>query len=116
MPPYKPGQSGNPKGRPKKNRALSEILERAGSKTSGGVSNKRAVALMAWNLARHGMIVLENGRILEIKEPAELVALWRFIYSQVDGPPPADHNLNLEGSITLVVDTSWRSVKSDSQS
>lgn len=84
------GKSNNPKGRPPKGRALTEILERAGSKTvevdGKKVSGKHLAARMAWELVTTGLTRFPDGRELkaDFREWFEAV---KWIYSQIDGPP-----------------------------
>ena len=67
------GQSGNPNGRPKKDRVLTAILKRAGSRTREDVdgkrrSGKRIIARALWELASTGCTVLprEDGKSYQI--------------------------------------------------
>lgn len=70
-PNWKPGVSGNPNGRPRKQRALSELLRTVGNlRGDDGVPKKRALAEMVWSLALKG----------------DLVAA-RMIYEYCDGKP-----------------------------
>lgn len=111
---WQPGQSGNPSGRPK--RALSEILERAGSASVvvGGkrISGKRLVARLVWEIATTGKCVLpevgEDGkqRVL-VAGPQAWLDVVKFIFAQVDGPPPKDVNIGGQGDNPLVIDVVW---------
>jgi hypothetical protein len=87
---FKPGQSGNPKGRPPKERALTEILERAGKTTveveGKKISGQRLVAHLAWELATTGQVALPNGVVLEAELDDWLNAV-KWLYAQIDGPP-----------------------------
>lgn len=77
---WKPGQSGNPNGRPKKGKTLSDILEKHGAKrivkTTGPdgeikyISQKEALAKKLWELAITGD-----------------VAAIKYIYDRIDGKP-----------------------------
>lgn len=75
------GQSGNAKGRPPKERALTALLE-----TSGTATEKRAVAKLAWRLATTGVLTLPDGRTLDADLDQWLAAV-KWLYGQVDGPP-----------------------------
>lgn len=68
---WKPGESGNPNGRPRKNRAFSEMLRTVGNmRTEEGAVRKRALAEMVWAAALGG----------------DLTAA-RLIYEYCDGKP-----------------------------
>jgi hypothetical protein len=98
--PWTPGASGNPKGRPPKSRALTEILQRAGKTTlhygvnkKGEVAKKSRQAILAemlWTAAVTGEVLLNADY-----GPQRLVALggdeWldvvKFLYAHIDGAP-----------------------------
>jgi hypothetical protein len=80
-PNWRSGSSGNPTGRPKKERALSAILAAAGNVTvldDDGKKTSRARQLAAdlWALALDRTL-----------KPDDRIAAAKLIYSQVDGPP-----------------------------
>ena len=104
--PYKKGQSGNPNGRPLKNRALTALLEAAGDKTidAGGgkrVARKRILADVAWQLATEARAILPNGTVLDLA-PKEWLDVYKFIYQQVDGPPKSEVDLTSDGEKIIV--------------
>lgn len=69
------GHSGNPNGRPKKGRALSDLLRTAGNKSHGeGITRKRALAEKIWEMALDGDL-----------------SAARLIYEYVDGKPKQRH-------------------------
>jgi len=87
------GKSNNPRGRPPKSRALTEILERAGSKTlevdGKKISSKQLVARLAWELVTTGQVALpepDAPRTL-VADMDDWLAAVKWIYAQVDGPP-----------------------------
>jgi hypothetical protein len=104
--PWKPGQSGNPAGRPPKGRALTEILENAGNQTvdvdGKKISGKRLVARLLWDIATLGRVTLPDGREW-IAQPESWLEIVRFIYAQVDGGPKATTELTgLDGGPVLL--------------
>ena len=98
---WKPGQSGNPKGRPPKNRALTEIRAKQGCRTLEDFdgkrrSGKRVVARIMWELATTGKARLPDGRSLDVA-PKDYLTIVKFVYSQVDGPPKAELDVTTGG-------------------
>jgi hypothetical protein len=87
---WQPGESGNPAGRPPKSRALTAILERAGSQTldvdGKKVSRKRLLAELAWQLVSTGKATFPDGTVLEAA-PKDWLETVKWIYSHIDGPP-----------------------------
>jgi hypothetical protein len=93
---FEKGVSGNPKGRPPKSRALTEILERAGSASldinGKRVSGKQLLARLAWEAATTGKVTFPaespegEARVVGLDADQWLQVL-KFIYSQTDGPP-----------------------------
>ena len=89
---WKPGQSGNPNGRPKKPRALTQALEASLSKTvelpdGTRINGKRYLASLAHQAITEGRIVLASGKAIDIS-PEDMLMFWKFYFSQIDGPPP----------------------------
>lgn len=87
--PFKAGISGNPTGRPKGKRALTELLKEAAQDFThiGGelMTNESALARLVWQLATTGEVEL-GGRRLTVKSTGEWLHLAQFIYKHVDGP------------------------------
>lgn len=100
-PNWKPGQSGNPKGRPPKARAMTALLERAGAKTvempdGKRIAGRRFVASAMWEMATTGQVTMPDGQVWKVT-PAEWFDAVKWIYAQVDGPPK--QALELSGGI-----------------
>lgn len=93
------GVSNNPKGRPPKNRALTEILEKAGATqidiNGQKVSRKRLLASLLWEAATTGKITFEPERV-EVCDVDQWIGIAKFIYTQVDGAPR--QNVELTGA------------------
>jgi len=106
--PFKPGQSGNPSGRPPGKRALTELLETAGNKTeqyNGGTNKtarKRIIADLAWKLLINGEATLPNGKKLDL-DPKDWLSLHKWIYSHIDGPPRSEVDITSAGAAIQVV-------------
>ena len=110
--PFKPGQSGNPKGGKKKGRRLSKILEQAGGKemlailddgTFGTVIPEEHLADMLWGAAVNKVFRFKSGKSsgdewmiipLGFKNWLNLV---KFLYKQIDGAPGS--TLDVDGEI-----------------
>lgn len=96
--PWTPGVSGNPRGRPPKGRALTEILEKQGKAThkrdgeARGTPRNKLLADMLWQGLLTGTVVLVNGRTLDLTA-GDWLDLAQFIYKQIDGPPKAEIDL-----------------------
>ena len=94
------GVSNNPKGRPPKNRALTEILEKAGATSldinGNKVSRKRLLASLLWEAATTGKITFEPERV-EVCNVDQWLGIAKFIYTQVDGAPR--QNVELTGAV-----------------
>ena len=90
---FEKGKSGNPKGRPPKSRALTAILEKSGerkiARDGKQVAIRQVVADSLWDALKTGVLTLENGVTLAIKDLEEYMAIFKFVHGATDGPPPA---------------------------
>lgn len=91
--PWKPGQSGNPAGRPKGGRALTEILRRYGNRRMAvkGAEKKQGrkfvLANLLWQAVTLGRVTFPDGGILKLDGKA-WVECVRWLYRHVDGDAP----------------------------
>jgi hypothetical protein len=100
------GVSGNPKGRPPKNRALTDILEKAGASSldinGNKVSGKRLLASLLWEAATTGKITFEPDVVL-VCDIDQWMGIAKFIYTQVDGAPKQSVELGGPGGSEVVI-------------
>lgn len=93
---FKPGKSGNPKGRPPKSRAMTEILVAAGKKKAsdgdgGNISRNKLLAEMIWKASIGGEVTFHatnrefgGSRTLQLKLP-EWIDFVKWLIEQMDG-------------------------------
>ncbi len=95
---FQPGKSGNPKGRPPKKRALTNLLERGGNAKLGAdeTAAKRLFTARVWEGLATGQMTFAEGRVLQL-EPSDFVSLAKLVLAQVDGPPRQDIDLTTMG-------------------
>jgi len=105
---WKPGESGNPKGRPRKGKALTEIIKLAGSRmvdhSEGRISSKRLMARAAWELITHGRTELLGGKVLKVENLAEWKSLVEWVLTRVDGPPIERKEVATEDERRIIVE------------
>ncbi len=98
--PYKPGQSGNPHGRPKKDRALTALLDSAGGKTievdGKKVSGRRLLARQVWEGITTGVISFPGEKKM-ILSPQDWKDFVKWLYTHLDGPPVQSVDLTTKG-------------------
>lgn len=91
--PWKPGQSGNPAGRPVGARALTEILRKHGDglvEVKGKkrkVARKRVLADLVWQAVNVGLVQFPDGGVLKLDGKA-WVECFRWLYRHIDGDAP----------------------------
>ena len=98
------GVSGNPKGRPPKQRALTAILERRGATRTLDAdgkqrSGKNILARAVWELVTTGVTTLRNdNKILELAVTSgEWFEIVKWLYGQIDGPPRGELDVTTAG-------------------
>ena len=107
--PFKPKDPNiNRNGRPKKDRALTAILERAGSKTvemdGKSVSGRRLMALQVWEGITTGEVSFPNGKKLQLS-PQDWKDFVKWAYAHIDGPPKSEVDITTAGqAITFLVE------------
>lgn len=105
--PFKPGQSGNPKGRPK-TRVLSERLRAAASKTievdGKPCAGSIVAARIAWEAITKGKVRFPDDTDETILSFDQWLALMKFVYSQTEGAPPAALEVSGPDSGPIVIE------------
>jgi len=101
------GQSGNPAGRPPKKRLMTRALERSLSRSvllpdGRKITGKRYVADLVRQAMEKGEVTLANGIIMTL-DPDDVIALLRWAFSQIDGPPQSEVDVTSLGEkITFI--------------
>lgn len=95
------GQSGNPKGRPPKARALTALLERTGKKKKLGSTDlpqsaKTMLVENIWLGLATGTLQFPDGRTF-VLDAVEWTSLAKLVFAQIDGPPPAALDVTSDG-------------------
>jgi hypothetical protein len=116
---WKPGESGNPKGRPPKGLALTELLESELNKTALDIDgkrhqNKRILARVAIEAATTGSVTFtkvsktgEAHNVTERIDPRDWMTWAKYVIDRIDGPAKQrvdvttnDESLNDDGVLT----------------
>lgn len=83
---WRPGQSGNPNGRPPNNRALTHILKMALDQThdATGKAYKQLVAEKLVEALSTGKVTFDNDKIFDL-EGGDWLGMVRWLYVHIDG-------------------------------
>lgn len=104
--PFKKGASGNPNGRPVKNRALTAILEAAGNtKTEYDGKNterRKILAELLWQVALTGKATLPDNQELAVA-PQDWFGIVKFIYNHIDGAAKSELDVTSAGEKLNVI-------------
>lgn len=99
------GQSGNPKGRPPKERALTRILAEGGNEplVMGGetLTGNVALARRIWHFVTLGEITL-GGTTLRAESVADWLAAVKWLYTHIDGPAQVEGDGENELVVTVM--------------
>jgi hypothetical protein len=100
--PFQKGQSGNPAGRKPKGRTLTDILEKAGSRTvevdGVKISGRRLVARQVWEGITTGEVSFSDGKKI-VLAPQDWKDLVKWAYGHIDGPPKAELDITSGGQV-----------------
>jgi Family of unknown function (DUF5681) len=101
---WKPGQSGNPKGRPRRNQILTELLRQQGETYmmvgSEEVTAQEALARAVWQFVSTGEVWLA-GKKLKAESASEWANVVKWLYGYVEPTRPATDD-EAEGNELIV--------------
>lgn len=108
---FKPGQSGNPGGRPKADREYAALLSRHGAKTldvnGKHVSNKQLAASLFWQGVTTGQITFPDGRVMKLG-PHHWIQMVTWYQEFIDGPPRQQLDIQSDNTIRIEYVNDWR--------
>lgn len=98
---FRKGQSGNPKGRPPKKRALTTLLEKGGNRKfkvgDQELAAKKLFVERVWEGLATGQITYPNVGTFPL-DAQQYIALAKLVLGQVDGPPRAEVDVTSAGN------------------
>lgn len=97
---WKKGESGNPKGRPPKSRALAQLLRSTGNRKLNGAdaTAKKIFAEHLWQGLTEGKIEFGEGRVVAIESVREYLAVADLLMRYTDGLPRAEVDVTSDGA------------------
>ena len=104
--PFTKGQSGNPNGRPPKSRALTDGLETALNKSvlhgDKKIAAKKVMTAIMVELITNWEVRI-GSKVYKVQSVKEWVELCKFVFSQIDGAPKGEIDLNADGIVRFIV-------------
>jgi hypothetical protein len=87
---WKPGQSGNPEGRPAQTTALAEVLrdigaEKAQMNAPESLTYRETIGFMLWDAVRDGVLRFGDGRLSKLSNK-EWLDIVKWVQQQIDPP------------------------------
>lgn len=109
-PNWRPGVSGNPSGRPKKGRTWTDLLDKAGRRMltlpdGSRVSAKRQIAKNLIDLALTTRTTLIDETVIAVADSEDWFNVIKFLYSQIDGPPKQDVDIDVSSGGKTIGDS-----------
>lgn len=124
---FKPGQSGNPNGRPPKEQSLSHILsvvsEETSNLTSGSPKKFTYNVILAhyiWQAAIFGEFKFRDGRKVVFEDASDWLKLVKWIYTRIDGTPrqavdvtSGDEPLQANTGMVIILPSNGREIEDE---